>query len=49
MGPQKTRRLEVQEAQSKNLRKGLLVGFFEETILRDCMGTPHAVHKNKGH
>ena len=49
LGPQKTRRLEVQEAWSEDSRKGLLAGLFGETILRDCVGTPHAVHKNKGH
>ena len=33
LGPQKTRRLEVQEARSKDSRKGLLTGLFGETIL----------------
>ncbi len=49
LGPQKTRRLEVQEAWSKDSRKGLLAGLCGETILRDCVETPHAAHKNKGH
>jgi hypothetical protein len=45
LGPQETQRLEVQEARSKDSRKGLLVGPFGETILQDCMRTPHAAHK----
>ena len=45
LGPQETRRLEVQEALSEDLRKGLLAGFLGETIFLDCVGTPNAAYK----
>ena len=45
LGPQETRRLKVQEAQSEDSRKGLLAGILGETILQVCVGTPHAAHK----
>ena len=40
------RRLEAQEAWSKDSRKGLLAGLLGETIFQDhCVGTPHAAYK----
>ncbi len=45
LGPKESRRLEAQEAWSKDSRKGLLAGLLGETIFQDCVGTPHAAYK----
>ena len=49
LGPQKTRRSEVQEARSKDSRKGLLVGFLEKQFSGDSVGTTPAAHRRKGY